>query len=999
MRTLRRIAAITTLAAITLGIPIILTAIGRWPLPTRLPNWTNVRIAIQQGNLPATVVLKTLATIGWITWAQLAWATSWEIATQLRHPHDAPAVRPAPLVPRAVHSSIGRLVAVAFAATLVITITPIRAFATRPAPVAAAGPPPQTRVPVVTPAERATPAPTWTVNAGDTVWDIAETALGDGARSSEILELNNLQTPRHLRVGQHLRLPTDATIPTDRQPTPEPDRPADYQPATTITIQPGDNLWTIATHRLDDTDGPHRQPNGPEIVAYIDQIATDNPIPSGRASLVHPGEQYTLPAIGQPPADTTPPASADALPPAAPAPTAVPAAPADPTPVAPTPSTFPPPQAPATSIPSTDAATPAVSATRIAPGAQTPETSTDPSNLIAELAGATVLATGLLLAYRHRRQLAARTGARHLHRRPHGPVADTVDAITKAADVPLIRWANHTLATLMNGLQPDQITGTPLLVELSTEHGIEILWTTPEPDAPTPWRSADGGWTWHHSYDPDQTLTTTPDTPPIAGLATIGTRHGNLVLANLEVLGTIAITGDPTHVDNLTRSIALELAASDELANACITTVGLDLDTPDRFWRAEHTDTTHARQRLHDAIVSYDALLAATGLPDAFHSRLHGNAGDRDVTIIATNPTEATDILDGLEISPNHGVAVIITGPNDRAHATIDIDPTGRATLQPAGLEFQAAGLAPVLAERILAVDEPPNAPDAVRLHPVAEPAPLTVHAVAIVEDGDASEFGDQADDDDGWTPPQPEHIVRVLGVPRIDGFERVGPLELGIVAFLACNGGRATPDQIKDAVWNGKRIEHGTFTNRLTKTRQALPGFLPGRTQQELDVELAPGITSDLALMRELVAHAERASASPACELLHKALSYVSGPPFDATGYDWAHVRQDHAAASTLIERAALGLAELALEDGDINRAREACRTGLIGLPLNEPIYVARMRVEAAAHNPAGVTAAFNELTSALREFSDSFGQLEPDPETVAEYEELRSRPVRRPA
>ena len=999
MRTLRRIAAITTLAAITLGIPLVLAAIGRWPLPTRLPNWTNVRVAIQQGNLPATVVLKTLATIGWITWAQLAWATTWEIATQLRHPHHAPAVRPAPLVPRAVHSSIGRLVAVAFAATIVITTTPIRAFATRPAPVATTGPPPPTRAPVVTPAERATPAPSWTVAAGDTVWDIAETALGDGARSSEILELNNLHSPRHLRVGQQLRLPTDATIPTDRQPAPEPVEPADYQPATTVTIQPGDDLWTIAAHRLDNTDGPHRQPTAPEIVAYIDQIATQNTIPSGRASLVHPGEEYTLPAIGQPPAATKPPAAddqADARQPAAPAPTAVPEAPADPTPVAPTPITLPPPQAPAASVPSTARATPAGPATPIAPAAQPPES----SNLFAELAGATVLATGLLLAYRHRRQLAARTGTRHLHRRPLGPAADTIDALTRAADVPLIRRANHTLATLMNGLRPDQITGTPLLVELSTEHGIEILWTTPEPDAPTPWRPADGGWTWHHTYDPDQPLTTTPDTPPIAGLATIGTRHGNLVLANLEALGTIAITGDPTRTTNLTRSIALELAANDELANACITTVGLDIDTPDRLWRAEHTDTTHARQRLHDAIASYDALLAATGLPDAFHSRLHGNAGDREVTIIATNPTDATDILDDLEIPPNHGVAVIITGPNHRAAATIDIDPTGRATLRPAGLEFHAAGLAATVAERILADDEPPAPPDTVWFHPVAEPAPLIVHAVAADADGDANEFGDQDDEDGDWTPPQPAHLIRVLGVPRIDGFDRIGPLELGIATFLACNGGRATPDQIKDAVWNGKRIEHGTFTNRLTKTRQALPGFLLGRTQQELDVELAPGITSDLTLMHELVAHAERASATRACELLHEALSYVSGPPFDATGYDWAHVRQDHAAASTLIERAALGLTELALEASDINLARTACRTGLIGLPLNEPLYVARMRVEAAAHNPAGITAVFNELTTALRELSDSFGQLEPDPETVAEYEQLRSRqPARRPA
>src|SRR5215204_4719268 len=77
--------------------------------------------------------------------------------------------------------------------------------------------------------------------------------------------------------------------------------------------------------------------------------------------------------------------------------------------------------------------------------------------------------------------------------------------------------------------------------------------------------------------------------------------------------------------------------------------------------------------------------------------------------------------------------------------------------------------------------------------------------------------------DDDEPCLVRPTHFIRVLAVPRVEGTERVGPLELGIVTFLACNGGSATPDQVIDAVWGGKAIERGTFFTRLTKTRNAL--------------------------------------------------------------------------------------------------------------------------------------------------------------------------------
>ncbi len=52
---------------------------------------------------------------------------------------------------------------------------------------------------------------TWTVKAGDTLWDIAEKSLGNGGRYPEIARLNRIANPSVLRVGQVLQLPATRT--------------------------------------------------------------------------------------------------------------------------------------------------------------------------------------------------------------------------------------------------------------------------------------------------------------------------------------------------------------------------------------------------------------------------------------------------------------------------------------------------------------------------------------------------------------------------------------------------------------------------------------------------------------------------------------------------------------------------------------------------------------------------------------------------------------------
>ena len=93
----------------------------------------------------------------------------------------------------------------------------------------------------------------------------------------------------------------------------------------------------------------------------------------------------------------------------------------------------------------------------------------------------------------------------------------------------------------------------------------------------------------------------------------------------------------------------------------------------------------------------------------------------------------------------------------------------------------------------------------------------------------------DLADDDEPvGDQPHPEVIVRILGVPSVDGHPSLGRIDLNLITFLACSGGIAE-SQVIDAVWNGQRIERSTLWNRISKARTAPAASSPTRTRHQL--------------------------------------------------------------------------------------------------------------------------------------------------------------------
>jgi DNA-binding SARP family transcriptional activator len=996
---LRALMALALLAALTAGVPAMLIALARWPLPTRMPDWAHERIALQQGDTPATVVMKTIAVGVWIAWAQLVWAMLWEIAVNLPLTNRGQRPRRAPLVAPALGGGIARLVAIALTVGLITTTTAGPALAQRN-PIVATGPPPESQPTATSIAERAADARLWCVAGGDTLWGIAETALGDGSRVSEILELNpSIHTPRSVHIGDIVRLPNDAHIPTNRIPSAVvpaaaeersgkettitvevPDR---YLPAEMIVIERGDNLWNLAEERLDHANGTPASDS--QVLGYVNEVITDNAVIVEDPNLIYPGERFEFRAIGTPPSPAAPPVMAapalpvDERPPviATPQPTVSEAAVPRSTPL-PTPTQLPPPTSAVALSPNTTAVVSTSGASSRAAW-------------IAGLSGATVLASGLLLTYRRlrRRQTTAGTAAAKPTPAKLRPIEA---ALVASSDVSLVRWAGHELATaLTDPRTAATLNGTPTAMEISNVHGIEILWDTPNPTAPAPWEATDDGWAWRLDYDPDHPIPAQPSPPPIPGLVTIGQRGGASVLIDLEHCGSLTISGDPERGESLLRAWITELAHNDDLANTYIHVIGVplaELQYTDRVQRRTEAD---ALEHLRSVGTDTAKRVATAGCETSFQLRTRHDPTGRELTVViaAVATLEHADEFIAAA-GPHRGVAVVLLGDARTARTTLHVDEQGIGTLTPLGLTVTAAEL-PVAT--IEAVEELLDDATAI-VDPIEHDTPDAVEpAFSLKLNGvDADENG--IDDDPAEERAEvvePSVMVRVLGPPSIPSHPKIGRTDVNLLAFLACNSGSATEDQIIDAVWCGRNVERATLWNHLSKVRSALgTDHVPSREQGDTRVHIGDGISSDLAYLAALVHHAERASLAEATTLLRRALDLVDGVPFDAAGYDWAHEQQHHARACSLIETTTLRLVDLAIDDDDPATARHALNQGLRALRVNEPLYRARMKLEAHIGNHTGVRTVYNELIRLLSELADDGETYEPSGRTRALLTEL---------
>lgn len=1071
-RIARSLGAGTVLAALLVGVPLLLLRYGP-ALPHRVPSGAQLRDAPGQA-LTDNAVFTILTIAAWFAWAMFSTSVVTEFVAELRG-----ATVPRLPLPSLVQAGARQLVAALLMSTTltgplashrVMAAPALPGPSARPvAAVATLAPPPPPSAPAQSP--RTTPPaelPAITVVTGDSPWSLAERHLANGTRWRDMWELNKGVTQPDGRawvvedqidVGWRLRLPADAT----GVPIPSPD-PASAEGQ--VLVRSGDTLREIARDRLGDPD------RYPELF----DATTDIVQPDGRhlidPDLILPGWTVRIPAVSPP----TVPHPADPPPPVAPRPPATETVPTTP------PSSAPPSSAP---TPTTDS-TPSTAATTAATPASSPGLSgeTSPQDeasgsreptperqgvlessapFLAGITGATVLATGLAVLLRRRRQrLATGGGGLRWHHRDSA-LADAEMALVSASDLPLVRWAGQELAQMVAGLDPRQITGAPVAVELSEQFGIEVLWDVPQPEAPTRWVAADGGWAWRLPYDPDAPTPADSYSSPIPALVTIGWRDGRQLLLDLEAVGSLAVTGDSDAVESFVRSLVLELGSDEDLADAYLDLAGIEVEGSEHLDRVSVAELFAATDRLAAATEACIEAIAETpsGSSFAFRAGRHGGHLEAQVVVASLDPAMEEELVDAAP--PHRGVAAVVIGAVVNAGAHLAIDKNGSAHLEPLGLDFQAVGMPANTAARVQQLleaqpetDDAEPCSDAVmgtspiaispvidlRFGPDQEPgqaaslghnghgpptsnghrqdatslvAPLgeevLLRSAPASTNGSApSSSGPKGPGSAGVTtpasaargrsaPPEPEPqlLVRVLGVPNVPTRPMLNRRELVLAVYLACKGGAISASSVQDAVWNGRAVQDKTLWNLVARTRSTLGSFddgrpvLPQADRTDNTLHLADGVSTDTDLLRERYERALHLPADQAIPLLVDGLDLVEGPPFDAPGYDWAHhTLQLVAEASDLIERATLHLVNLATASDDVDTARHAIVQGLRGLPGNEALYRSRMTLEHGAGNMAAVKGAYVELLGFLAD-------LDADPSNATQklYESF-TRPAR---
>ncbi len=1010
VRVMRFVFGVVAVSAVLVGIPLMLVKIAGWPLPTYVPDPTDVMTAIEQRNIPSTFVIKALAVLLWLIWVQFAWASLWELVVNARRLGRHRDTVPAPLVSGRMQRGAARFIASLFTATVVTgsSISSLAGAVSAPASVTvpvsvgfASGPALHSSQWERQTGEASVALPTWRVTKEDTLWDISQRSLGDGSRVGEILELNpTLTSARSLRSGMILRLPSGADVPEDRAAPSSTDGTSEtYVPSSTVTIAPGDTLWDLSEDRIEMTIDGDASP--PVTLEYLRVVIDANLAVIEDPNLIFPGEQFVLPAIGEPPApvnehDSRPAPAGPAAPPVRDDPAAAPSTTVDA-------EHIPTSTAPASSVTETTTASSGEQAPRTPAAAEVASEPSSSQSLIGKLGLSTVLAGGVLALVRRKR---LRRGARdHSQLKMLGRLDQVEGLLARRANPTMHEMAQALLFEAAAYVAREGLGGAPVAIELSAEDGIELLWDEQNHTCTPPWKVIDHGWSWAALLDGDVEVPVGGIEAAAAALVTLGTRDGRSLMVDLEAFGAVTVTGDMGSAEALVRSLALELATGEVLSNTYVSLIGFDLIGVDHLPRVMRRTEDEAIRYLAGTARANGEVLVDGELPTMFH--LRGAAPDgREATVMIVRAAECNRLDQLLEhAKPRTGVAVVILAEEALTETSIVVDADGSGVVRDLGLDFLATGISAAVTEEIEAVVEAIDDADdegdgiaaafelvePVRAEEVAadpaepedrvqDPVVSTATQLELIDADEATE-----------SMPAPDLFVRLIGKPRIDGVSGLSTLATSVVAYLATRGGEVPTDELMDAVWNGEAIERKTLHNHLSNIRAKIGDRLPPISKSTAMLHLDGYVLTDLQLLRHLYEQAQRASSGEAMQLLRQGLDLVGGTPFNDRHYDWSQMGQHRAEADGLIERVGLTLVDLTVEAGDYDAARAAIISGLRGVPMSEALYRARMYVEAASGDLHAVKKAYTELTHLLDNMIAGF---EPSDDTTVLFENLTNRP-----
>ena len=231
--------------------------------------------------------------------------------------------------------------------------------------------------------------------------------------------------------------------------------------------------------------------------------------------------------------------------------------------------------------------------------------------------------------------------------------------------------------------------------------------------------------------------------------------------------------------------------------------------------------------------------------------------------------------------------------------------------------------------------------------------------------------------------------VVRVLGPPVVettDGkhvtFEKGKALEL--VAWMVEHRETSTRSAARTALWDGD-VKDSTFSNVVSEARRALQmsepmcddEWIPRTFSDELP--LHSGVVTDSQLL-EIAMHAFEQDRASGHSQLARELGRVRNLPFSGANYSWADGEGITTSHVIRVVKAAVSLAEYAIEIDDDGLLFMATERGLRVLPGHEELVCLRMRGHARRGNRSAIKFEWESYARAIE--ADSWAGAEPSPE-----------------
>ncbi|MER7703128.1 LysM peptidoglycan-binding domain-containing protein [Kitasatospora sp. NPDC097605] len=772
-----------------------------------------------------------LVVVGWIGWACFALSVLLEIPAQLRG-------RVARRIPafgwsqRAAAGLVGAVIALlpvaggAFAATAEHVPAAAAATAQVTAGVQRAALPAAQAAPSLTPAAESQAS--YTVRdsrPADSLWSIAERQLGSGERWTEIAKLNDgrvmddsgtrFDADRPIHPGWQLLMPADAKPDEAKAAAPAP-APAGTpqagaagsggaaQGGGTVTVKEGDSLSAIAERAMGDAEAwPQLFEANKGAQAPDGERLTDPDVVAPGMVLTLPGAAAPAPAPAATPAPEQAPAPATGTE-AAPAPTAPQPAPNAQAPAPAQPSA--PAQTPAPAQPSAPADGSAPQAAAQAPAAHAEQAPDD--DYTVALAASTV---GVLLAAIMVGTVARKRGGQLRARRPRHRIAlpaapaAAFEAELKArqddAGLDLLDRALRSMArnTVRGGKR------LPAIVAARITPGRTIELHLSGAAAPiAPFRAAHAPNIWWCAADSDGLLSPAQarkTAAPYPALVTLGSAaDGSVVLADLETVRLLHLSGHPDDARDVLRTLAIELAHSPLADRLHLHLVDLAEEVPISGPAAErihrHTTLEAALAALGPRTAKARATLVAAESASPRDARSRGLADESwvpEIVLCAHQPGGEVPAELGrlLDARPRTCVAVVTRAP-ERGTGPVarwTLPATGQATIPGLHLTLElqrlTTGQYEQVTELLRTADDPTQHPapawtlDGEELEPADLPVPVLAGVGAAAGPGgdgpagfslaalDAALGGpDDGDDPDGDTGAgaAPRLLARVIG-------------------------------------------------------------------------------------------------------------------------------------------------------------------------------------------------------------------------------------------